>query len=193
MDLNDLGFREYINSATIGDESTSGGAVLSHGGAEAKYGENTDDHANAAGIGASGWGSWTGIAWVGSPIHVVGNNGKFVDVTYAVHLKGITTAGGNSTGESKIDFIVRNDTTGEIQTFNVYSVKKNRIGAEGITEWRDDENSVYLRPGENYTFMFKTETSISVHGVGEASARFGPQVPDTWDPQVDPYRIYISE
>jgi len=169
-----LGTDKTFYDASDGDKGTfSTGVCTSLYGSE--YYLSSEKSEAATLLGPGGYCSKGAWAWVGKSFYVSGSGSQTANIIQAGHIKGLTTAFGGGSSNVKINFVVKDLTTGAEYSTTIYSKSEGGVGWTEVNKNYNKGIAVNLQAGHNYVAYLLVETSGAIYGVGEAGSDFGRQ------------------
>jgi hypothetical protein len=119
-----------------------------------------------------GLGACTSDGWTGFTFTYSGPNGAYYTVTAKGYEQGTTTAAGVGSGSTEIDYVIKDDNTGAINSQVVYSVTETGIGFDLDNKAINRMMSQAFTTGHTYSIYFRIVNSAALAGTGTGNSDY---------------------
>jgi len=143
------------------------------------YGASTDPGARkdraATVVGPGGYGGAGAWSQIGKTWLVSGTGSRSANIRMSGYMYGLTSAFAGGTGNTVINLVVKDLSTGTTYSTNIYSQGASGAGWCVVNQNFNSGVNVNLQAGHAYAAYLELQTSAAVYGAGEGGSDFGPQ------------------
>ncbi len=159
------------------NETSSGvlNKVVHGAGYQLDNGSGRVERATAAAAADVGWGSWSARAAVGTEFQVTGRGPVDVAVEARGQYNGLLTAFLSGSSKASAYIVLRDVETGEVNRRELFSAGYGRVGYDRTKNTYEAGFSTRLSPAHAYRMYAEINARVSITGMGEAAADFGPE------------------
>jgi hypothetical protein len=136
--------------------------------------QNTKRDEAASSVGPGGYGGAGAWAQIGKTWTVSGSGSRSANIRMSGYMYGLTSAFAGGTGNSVINLVVKDLTTGTTYSTNIYNQGAGGAGWYEVNQNFNNGVNVNLQAGHSYAAYLELQTSAAVYGAGMGGSDFGP-------------------